>query len=253
MKESPDGLPLALDPAAATPIYRQLARELRRWLSSGAALAGAALPSERELAAQLGVSRVTLRQALALLTSEGLLERRRGSGTFIRPRRIEHPLGSLTSFSHDMRARQLTPGAQVLEFALAPATPQEAETLELSAHSRVYRLRRLRTADGAPLAVEASVLPEARVGPLTAADLTDQSLYALLWARGLGPVRALRHLRAVSADAAQARLLGTRRGAALLMTDRVSWTADGRPIELASAHYRGDRYDFSMELIPGGA
>jgi GntR family transcriptional regulator len=242
-------LNLALDAASSTPIYLQVAQELQHWLRGDDARAGTALPSERELAAQLGVSRVTVRQALALLTTQGWLERRRGSGTFILPRRIEHPLGSLTSFSDDMRARGLSPGAQVLDFSLNQATPQEAMTLGLGASSRVYRIRRLRTADGQPLAVESSVLPEERVGTVSAAQLTDHSLYALLDRLKLRPVRALRHLRAVNASPEDAALLNIRPGAALLMTERVSWTASGTPIEMASAHYRGDRYDFLMELI----
>ena len=240
---------LVLDARATTPIYLQVSQELQRWLTSGDAQAGTALPSERDLALQFGVSRVTVRQALALLTTQGLLERRRGSGTFILPRRIEHPLGTLQSFSEDMRARGQTPGARILEFALTQATPQEAMTLGLGASSRVYRIRRLRTADGAPLAVERSVLPEERVGALSQQGLTDSSLYALLSSRQLLPVRALRHLRAVNADAEHAGLLGVRLGAALLMTERVSWNAAGVPIEMASAHYRGDRYDFLMELV----
>ncbi|WP_425144835.1 GntR family transcriptional regulator [Deinococcus sp.] len=241
---------LSLDAGATTPIYLQVAQELRRWLKSDAARAGTALPSERDLAQQLGVSRVTVRQALALLTTQGLLERRRGSGTFILPGRIEHPLGTLTSFSDDMRARGQMPGAKILDFSLTRAGPQEAMTLSLGASSRVYRIRRLRTADAAPLAVESSVLPEERVGELSPEGLTDASLYELLSSRGLLPVRALRHLRAVNADQEYAALLGVRLGAALLMTERVSWTALGVPIEMASAHYRGDRYDFLMELLP---
>ena len=242
-----------LNAGATTPMYMQVSHHLERWLKLDGARAGTALPSERDLALHLGVSRVTVRQALKLLTAQGLLERRRGSGTFILPRRIEHPLGTLTSFSDDMRARGLTPGARVLEFALAQATPQEAMTLNLGASSRVYRVRRLRTADGAPMAVESSVLPQDRVGELSAEALSDQSLYALLASRRLTPVRALRHLRAVNADQEQATLLNVRSGAALLMTERVSWSASGLPIEMASAHYRGDRYDFLMELLQPGS
>ncbi|GGJ70319.1 GntR family transcriptional regulator [Deinococcus aquiradiocola] len=239
---------VTLDHAATTPIYLQVAHGIQRWLGTEHATPGTALPSERDLAGQFGVSRVTVRQAIALLTTQGLLERRRGSGTFILPRRIEHPLGTLQSFSDDMRARGQVPGAHVLSFALNRATPHEAMTLGLREHSRVYRIRRLRTADGTPLAVESSVLPEDRVGDLHADTLKDRSLYELLSARALVPVRALRHLRAVNADTEHAALLQVRPGAALLMTERVSWLADGTPIELASAHYRGDRYDFLMEL-----
>lgn len=241
-----------IDHAAATPIYRQITDGLRQWLLSAPAVSGQALPGERLLATRLGVSRVTVRQALDQLRSEGLLVRRRGSGTFVQPRRIEHTLNALSSFSDDMRARALTPGAQVLNFSLGHATTQESMSLGLGAHSRVYRIERLRTADGVPMALESSVLPEERVGLLSAAALVDQSLYALLGARQVQPVRALRQLRAVSATAAQATLLAVAPGAPLLQTERVSWTAAGVPIELAQACYRGDRYDFLMELsVPG--
>lgn len=240
---------VTLRPDDAAPAYVQLAQGLRQNIAAGKLRPGSALPAERELAARLGVSRVTLRQGLGLLEAEGLLERRRGSGTFVAgSAHTSQHLGLLSSFSDEVRARGSVPGARVLGFVRGRPTPQEALSLALSPTEEVYRLRRLRTSDGDPLAIEESTLPAALIGPLSAADVTDASLYALLGERRLAPARAIRHLRAQNADPEQARLLGVEVGAALLNTERVSWLASGRPIEYARACYRGDRYDFVMEL-----
>ena len=240
---------VALDPADAAPAYVQLAQGLRRRIESGELSAGTALPAERELAARLGVSRVTLRQGLGLLEAEGLLRRRRGSGTFVAGTpHTSRQLGLLSSFSDEVRAQGGVPGARVLSFTQGRPTPQAALSLGLTAAAQVYRLRRLRTSDGDPLAVEDSTLPAALIGPLTAQDVTDASLYGLLGQRHLAPARAIRHLRAQNASAELAHLLGVPLGAALLTTERVSWLASGRPVEYARACYRGDRYDFVMDL-----
>ncbi|MFB9994607.1 GntR family transcriptional regulator [Deinococcus oregonensis] len=267
---------IPLDAESATPVYVQVAQGLEQGIGAGAISRGSALPAERELAHTLGVSRVTVRQALAVLAQRGLLVRRHGSGTFVssadQPGLPDHtaqpeaapqdtrpasghldsrPLGLLTGFSDDIRSRGLIPGARVLRFERGYPTPQEAMTLALSPTEGVIRLRRLRTASGEPLAIEDSTLPAALAGDLTLDAVTDASLYALLAARGLRPHRAIRHLRAVNAGAELAALLDIAPGAALIATERVSWTAEGRPIEHARAHYRGDRYDFVMELQGG--
>ncbi|MFC4638319.1 GntR family transcriptional regulator [Deinococcus hohokamensis] len=244
---------LHLDPASATPVYVQVAAALATRIEQGELPAGSALPSERDLARLLGVSRVTVRQALTQLADQGRLTRRHGSGTFVSPVAspappASRPLGLLSSFSDDVRSRGQTPGAQVLHFGRGRPSAQEAMSLALSPAETVLRLRRLRTSSGEPLAVEESTLPAALVGPLSPEDVTDASLYALLAARNLQPHRAIRHLRAVGAPPDLAALLDVPAGSALLATERVSWTRDGRPIEYARAHYRGDRYDFVMEL-----
>lgn len=241
-----------LDAGSATPVYVQMAQGLKERIEGGLLVSGSALPAERELAHSLGVSRVTVRQAFALLAQQGLLTRRHGSGTFVHPPSSSdlstRPLGQLTSFSEDVRERGQTPGAKVLNFEVTMPTAHEAASLGLSEGETVYRVRRLRTASGEPLAIEESTLPADLVGPLDERDVTDASLYALLERRGLKPERAIRHLRAINADLNHAALLGVPVGAALLFTERVSWTPGGQPIEYARAHYRGDKYDFVMEL-----
>ncbi|MFC3861200.1 GntR family transcriptional regulator [Deinococcus antarcticus] len=241
-----------LDPHSATPVYLQVAQGLRERIENGDLTGGSALPAERDLASHLHVSRVTVRQALALLAEQGLLSRKHGSGTFVTPPQAaelpSHSLGLLSSFSGDVTSRGQRPGAQVLAFEHTRPIAQEAMSLGLSPTELVYRIRRLRTADDEPLALEQSTLPALLVGSVTARDVTDASLYALLGRHGLQPVRAIRHLRAVNADTEAAGLLNVSVGTAMLSTERLSWTSHNRPIEFARALYRGDRYDFVMEL-----
>ena len=248
-------LPLALDrmlsKGAATPIYLQVYQGLARLIENGTLERGSALPGERDLALQIGVSRVTVRQALRLLTEGGQLVRKQGSGTFVAESRILQPLSALSSFSDDMRSRGLQPGARVLSLERTRPSPQEAMNLALKPSSEVWRLKRLRTADGQPLAIEISSVPLETLPQVSRAALERGSLYALLKEGGHAPVRAMQHLRATAADAETARLLELSVGAPLLSTERVTWDALGKTLEYARSQYRGDRYDFLVELSEG--
>lgn len=218
--------------------YRQVAQGLRRRLAE-AAFQGA-LPSERQLAEELGVSRSTVRKALTLLAQEGLVERRPRSGTFPTPRLTFQ--SRLRGFSEEMRALGHTPTTQVLSQENAPSTPEEAFRLALAPGERVWRLKRLRLADGIPVALERAVLP----GWVRLPEEVP-SLYKILGAQGLRPVRALQRIQARSATPEDAPL-GVRVGEPLLAIERISYTADGRPVEWVRSAYRADMYEFLVEL-----
>ncbi len=240
-----------LSKALATPMYLQVYQGLARLIEDGTLERGSALPGERDLARQLGVSRVTVRQALRLLEEGGQLVRKQGSGTFVAESRILQPLSALSSFSDDMRSRGLTPGARVLSLERTRPSPQEAMNLALKPSGEVWRLKRLRTADGHPLAIEISTVPMEMLPQVSRAALESGSLYALLREGGHAPVRAMQHLRATAADSETSRLLELSVGAPLLSTERVTWDAGGRTLEYARSQYRGDRYDFLVELSGG--
>lgn len=223
---------------ATGPRYLQLAEALKADLLRGAY--GKALPPERALAEALGVSRDTLRRALELLEKEGLVVRRRGSGTYVVQRATFR--ARLLGFSEEMRALGLTPATRLLKGEKAPATAEEAFHLRLSPGEGVWRLERLRLADGEPMALERAALP---FWALEA--LPEASLYEALEARGLRPVRALQRLRAVPARE-EDRLLGVEPGTPLLHLERVSFLPDGRPVEFVKSRYRGDRYELLVEL-----
>jgi GntR family transcriptional regulator len=233
-----------LDTASSQPLYLQLQRALREAIEKRVLGPEDALPSERQLAAQLGVSRITVRKAIDGLTAEGLLVSRQGSGNFVSTR-IDKNFAKLTSFSEDMRARGLVPSSEWLKRSEGTVTPEEAMKLALSPGTLVYRFDRLRYANDAPMALEyctivASCLPSI--------DAVEHSLYEALDAAGHRPVRALQRLRALLLDDEQARLLQAEAGDAGLLVERLGYLRDGRAIELSRSYYRGDTYDFVAEL-----
>ena len=237
----------SLDPDSAQPLYQQLQRALRDAIQSGKLSPDDALPSERQLAAELGISRITVRKAIDGLADEGLLVRRQGSGNFVGAR-IEKNFAKLTSFSEDMRARGRVPSSQWLKKGDGQVTPEEAMRLALSPGAKVYRLHRLRFADDEPMALEYCTVAG---NALPSVDDVDASLYDALERAGNRPVRALQRLRALLLDEEKARLLEAKPGDAGLLVERVGYLRDGRAIELSHSYYRGDTYDFVAELSAG--
>lgn len=233
-----------LDEASPTPLYLQLADLIRGQIKDGGIKTGDALPSERELSEAIGISRVTVRKSLDVLLREGLLSRRHGSGTYIAPR-IEQPAALLAAFSTDMTIRGHAPGSILIEKATGLPTSDEAMALGLSPDQPVHRLARVRTADGEPLAIERAVVPATSIPSL---DEVGTSLYAALEAHGAKPVRGLQRLQASLATTQEAKLLSIPAGAAVLRIERRGFLANGTPVELTRSAYRGDRYDFMVEL-----
>src|SRR5947199_10757747 len=127
---------------------------------------GQPIPAERQLAIDLGVSRLTLRAALDELVRDGHLDRRHGSGTYVTEPKIAQPL-TLTSFSDDMRRRGMTPGSKTLELTTTVAGARLAHRLEVSPETRLIRVKRLRLADSKPLATEVPHVADAVVPGLT--------------------------------------------------------------------------------------
>ncbi|MDE2384892.1 MAG: GntR family transcriptional regulator [Alphaproteobacteria bacterium] len=229
------------------PLYMRVKRLVNEAVDDGTLQAGDAIPSERDVADMLNVSRVTVRKAFTELVNEGLLTQRRGSGTYVGgvPQRLEQPLSRLTSFSEDMKLRGLETHAQWLSRATEFATPEEALKLSLSPSDRVSRFKRLRFANGTPMAIEEAVIPERFLPDVHA---VQASLYAALDARGFKPVRALQRLHAIGLEGEEAAMLEVAPGAAALFIERVSYLPDGRAVEFTTSHYRGDLYDFVAEL-----
>ena len=239
----------ALDEASPTPLYLQLQRLIEKQVRTGKLQAGEALPSERDLARQLGISRVTVRKAIAGLVEQGILVQHWGSGTFIAPTmRVEQALSRLSSFTDDMKIRGLSPGARLIERSCGPAMPKEAMALGLSPGEKVSRLQRLRLAGDVPMAIENASVP-ARFLPDP--DIVGHSLYSALSARGFAPRRALQRLHAVLLNPEQARLLDVPPASAALYIERRSFLEDGTAVEFTASYYRGDAYDFVAELSIG--
>ena len=232
------------------PLYLQLKRWIEDAIARGAIKPGDALPSERDLAERVDVSRVTVRKAVQHLVQQGVLVQRHGSGTFVAEPtpRFEQSLSQLTSFAEDMAHRGMSVQSVWLDRGLYDPTSEEAMALGLSPGDRVARVSRLRFSGDQPLAIErasisAAVLPDP--GAITT------SLYAQLATTGHRPVRAIQRIRAANLDVADAERLNVPPGTAALNIERVGYLASGRVVEFTRSIYRGDSYDFVAELRVG--
>lgn len=235
--------------APGLPLYRQIETDVRDRIRSGDLVPGAQLPTEIGLMDQYGVSRATVRQALRELVAEGLVEIRRGLGTYVTQRRFEHTIGGFYSFSREIERHGLEPRTRVLGLGVEPADDVVASVLGLDPGSPVVALRRLRLADDDPLVVEISYLPAARFPGLEKVDFGQVRLYDTLTdAYGCRPTRARETFEPVLVTTDEAALLGQRRGEPALSVERVAFDQDDAPIEFCRSTVRGDRYRYSVEL-----
>lgn len=231
----------------AEPKYRRLVERLRHLTDT--LPVGSLVPSERQLADEEGVSRMTARRALGVLEREGRLLREVGRGSFVARPAVSLPL-RLTSFSDDMRARGLAPGSRVLHAEVA-VDPDAALALGVDARTPLVRLDRLRLADGRPMAIERARLVAAAVpGLLEAFDPQTGSLYRALDEHyGLRFDAGEQTIRAAIVQAADVEALAMQQGGAVIEFVRHS-SAAGRVIEHTVSTYPADRFELRAEIVP---
>lgn len=210
---------------------------------------GDALPSERRLAAGLGVSRPTLRQAIDGLVADGLLDRRHGSGTYVAEPRIAVSL-TMTSFTEDMIRRGMKPGGRVLSFRTEAAGARIGRRLDLPPEEEVFTIRRLRLADEATMAIETLYLPRALLPGLRRHDLEGRSFYDLLRGGGVVIASGTETIEPTVTTAEEAAELGVPVHTPAFLFERITRDAGGRPLEYVRSVYRGDRYRLELDLRP---
>lgn len=233
---------------------RRLYLVLRDLLKSGAVPPGRRLPSEPDLAATHGVSRVTVRRALDALALEGLIERRPGSGTFARPSDGPAPIsGDVANLVAHIAEMGRSTTVRLLSFAYAEAPAPVAAALRLPAGARTQVSQRVRLIDGAPFSHLVTHVPEAIGRAYAEADLATTPLLALLERSGITVARATQTMTAALAGPEVAAALEVEVGTPLLAVARTVFDATGRGVEHLSALYRPDRYSFRMELQREGA
>ena len=238
-----------LDRNSVTPLYYQIQQRLLSQIQSGELAVGVPLPSVQEIAASLGVSNMTARQAVKSLCDLGVLYSKQGKGTFISGIKLEKDFRQILSFTEEMKARGSKPLSKVLSFEIRRASSEAAEALRLQSNEKIIQLRRVRQANTVPMGVECSSLP-LHLCP----DLLDRfdprtSLYKMLEEQyGVCMVVADEVVEVGLASDEDAGLLRISEGSPVFFFTRTSYIQSGAPVEHVKATYRGDRYKIVNRL-----
>jgi len=236
-------------PSTRLPLYAQVEDVLVARISSGALPVGTQLPSEEELIREFDVSRTTIRATIQNLVRRGLVEIRRGRGTFVASPRMVQELTELTGFVEDMRILGRTPTARVLTREVIPADPLVAEKLAVPVETTVVQIRRVRLSDGVPLSFDETYLPEELGRKVMTDDLAKEPIFKLLEERYDTPlVEAEYVLEAAAADFTVATALEIPVGSPIFVIERTSYTSRHRAVDYERLHYRGDRIRFKTRL-----
>jgi len=234
------------------PQYRQIEQSLRERIAS--LMPGERLPSDADLCAEFGVSRMTARNAMERLAADGLITREPGRGSFVAERPAHRRANRLMTFTQEMRRAGRTPSSRVLTRVIRPSSAAEAANLGIPAQQPVVHLRRLRLADSEPIALETTVLIITCADAVMTADLAQGSLHETLGGAGIVLSRGTGTIASAAAGAEEARLLGIRTGDPLLVERRVICDVHGRRIESTESVYPADRYalDVTFEVETWG-
>jgi GntR family transcriptional regulator len=244
-------LKFAINRSSPIPYYVQVKDALRDWIKQGKWKTGDQLPGEHELCTTFDVSRPVIRQALRELTSEGLIRREKGKGTYVSGPKIKEGLVQrLTGFYQDMVAQGYIPVTKVLTQEVIAATEDIAEHLKLATGDSVIKIERLRFIEDEPMVLVTTFVPYHLCPGLQHEDLTHQSLYAYM-ERSCQIILSYgrRMVEAVPASKYVSELLNIRKGSPLILLNSVSYMVDGTPVEYYYAFHRGDRSQFEVELV----
>ena len=235
------------DPDSPRPLYAQVADHLRRAIDEGILISGDRLDGEIGLAERWGISRQTMRRATGELVGQGVLLRKHGVGTQVAPRPGWRAAG-VRSLYDEMAETGRNPSTAVRKFALGPADPEVAEALALTPGAPVYEIERLRSIDGAPLALMRNWLPTSVVN-LTEEVLAARGLYEVLRDAGVEMRIARQSVGADPAVREDARALGIRTGSPVLSVHTITYGDLGQPVEMGRHVYRSDTFRFQITNV----
>jgi GntR family transcriptional regulator len=231
------------------PLYAQVEAALMASIADGTYAPGAQLPNEASLLSTFGISRTTLQKAVQNLISRGLIEIRRGKGTFVSQPRLTQELTELSGFVEDMRVHGRHPTGRLLGKQIENASDPVARKLSLEPGAPVVHIQRIRIADGAPLSFDETWLPKDIGEKVIENDLEVEPIFSLLEQKYDTPlIEAEYRLEAVAADKVVARALEIKAGSPIFLIERTSYSEQGRPVDYEKLHYRGDQIQFVTHL-----
>lgn len=224
------------------PVHARISHWLENLVVSGELMPGDKLPPEVEIATALGVSRMTLRQALSAVEAKGFIDRRRGrfGGSFVAAPRFELDHAALPGFTEQMRRIDVAPGAMVLRASTRRPDIVVSKALGLRRTDYVHEIQRVRTANGESIILEEAYLPAEPFPGLISKDLHG-SLYAVMRDYGLSPCTADERIEAAPATLEQSEILGLAPASPLLIIVRTSYADNGLPVEFSRDYLRSDR------------
>jgi GntR family transcriptional regulator len=237
---------IVLDRDSAVPLYFQVENLIKKYIESGKWKGGEKIPSEQELCKMFDVSRNTVRKAISDLIEEGILYIEHGKGTFVPHKMFNHPSERLLGFSEEMKRKNVSPGAKILEKGLIDAPPFVKEILK---GNKVFNLKRLRLANDKPIAIEDAYLPKEKF-PGLLDDFTEKdSLYETLKLKfGVQPYYATETIEAGLPAEEEAKLLKITTSKPILRIERRTFVKSGEIIEFVKAVYRADIYRITLNL-----
>lgn len=239
-----------IDPFAALPKYYQLAEIIKQRIEQGEWEPRSPIPSERQLETLYGVSRTTTREAIDTLVRQGFLYREHGRGTYVSPPKLQKGLMELTSFSEDLLKRGIRPGQVIRDISRVVPPASVLQKLELPSGTRLLRLERIRLGNDVPIGIQTSFLVLDENQSISREEMESfGSLYRLLQEKFLIiPSEADETLEVTLATPEEAALLQIDTGAPLLLSTRVLFAQNRRPVEFVKILYRGDRYQYYVRL-----
>jgi GntR family transcriptional regulator len=237
----------------STPLYKQLVDVLRRLIEDGKIKPDQPIPSERSLCKKYRISRITVRQSIGELITEGLLYKKQGKGTYVSPKKVNQGLVRFVNFARTVLELGLKPSTRILKSEILPADVQIAKLLEIPVTSHISKLSLLGLGNDEPLVLYESSFPlalgrkmteeamkmEKRKAPFSTYDLYGKT-------GGISPRFVVQTFEAIVADERLSLLLKVKRGSPIFMITSIFQTLDRRPLEFRTALYRGDRYKFHI-------
>ncbi len=238
-----------IDPTSVIPLYHQIKQNLREHIENEVLPVGQLLPSERELGEHYGVNRLTVRQAMTELVSEGMLRRQRGVGTFVADPKLTQMMGRVMGFSERVREVGRKPSSRMISLEVVPASTMVARSLNQEPNTLLYKLVRLRCANDEPVMLETAFLPQARFPDLKQADFSEESLYQVLAQKfNCRIVEADETLEPVIMTGYEVETLEAEPGTPGLLVETVAYDQNGIAVEFGKSVVRGDKSRFYYRI-----
>ncbi|OLS35440.1 GntR family transcriptional regulator [Bacillus sp. MRMR6] len=239
----------SFEPDKSISLYVQVKDTIIKRIQEKEWIPNTMIPTENELMAEFNVSRTTIRQAISILVQEGILEKKQGKGTIVKPQLFIGSLGKLKGFAEEVMEIGMVPASKLLVVKTCSDLHYEKSMLKVPMEEEIVVIERLRFADQTPIAIERSCWPDDIGKMLIHQDLNRATFYEILEKNNITLKHANEKITSINATILEADLLGIRGGQALLVMERISYGNEERPIEFTTTKFCSEKYQYQIELF----